>query len=75
MRYFIWKVCRNIIPVCSIDVEHVRHIFVDCQFARRCWELTGSEFDLSDVEIMATWVLNKLEGMHTENLVHLVTVM
>lgn len=56
-------------------MEHVRHIFVESQFARRCWELTGPEFDLSEVEIMATWVLNKFEEMHSENLVHLVTVL
>ncbi|XP_074363628.1 uncharacterized protein LOC141704240 [Apium graveolens] len=53
MKYFLWRLCKNNIPVknslikegvptliicplCNVDIEHARHIFLECEYARGC---------------------------------------
>lgn len=54
MRVFLWRFCRNVLPVrnllryrgvqapvaCSMcvgDIEHMNHLFLDCNYAKECW--------------------------------------
>ena len=41
--------------MCGGDVEHARHVFMECPFARGCWE----EIDIIDfagsMEIVGEW--------------------
>lgn len=92
MKYFLWRVCKNnipvrnlikgkgvqtsiICPICNEDVEHMRHVFVECQFARRCWDGMGGGFDLSEVEVLSTWVLDKLGSEAEDRLVSLAKIL
>lgn len=74
MKVFMWRLCKNnipvrnllkgrgvstpiICPVCNVDVEHTRHLFLECPFARSCWIYTGGEYDTTEVEYLSDWVL------------------
>lgn len=37
-------------PMCDNDVEHLLHVFFDCQFASQCWAYAGLSYDMSLVE-------------------------
>lgn len=47
--------------ICSVDIEHLLHLFFDCTFARSCWQFAGLIYDMQEVESAPQWVLNKLE--------------
>ncbi|XP_074328182.1 uncharacterized protein LOC141666094 [Apium graveolens] len=75
IRVFIWRLCRNTIPVryrlsgkgvpvtiscsvCIVDVEHLRHLFFECSFARECWQLLDLDFDMYDMEYVSNWLVS-----------------
>lgn len=60
-----------ICPMCNVDVEHFLHVFLECPFARGCWDYTGGEYDISDVEHLSTWVLEKLSSETNSDLVRI----
>lgn len=39
-----------ICPMCSSDVEHLLHIFLDCDFVKACWEDMGLNYNTIAVE-------------------------
>ena len=47
-------------PMCNVDVEHFRHLFLECPYARGCWSYIGEEYDITNVEHLSTWVLERL---------------
>lgn len=49
-----------ICPMCERDVEHLLHIFLDCNFGKDCWRTLGLEFNTDDVESCVDWVLRYL---------------
>ena len=55
--------------MCEQDIEHMRHVFVKCQYAKACRESLGVGFDLTEVEILASWALHKLESESEERVV------
>ncbi|KAL8094028.1 hypothetical protein AgCh_035786 [Apium graveolens] len=82
MKYFLWRLCKNNIPVknslikrgvptsiicplCNVDIEHARHVFLECEYARGCWDYSGCDLDISEVEDLSVWLLEKL-GMEAE---------
>lgn len=86
VRVFLWRICRNnipvrnilrikgiqtsiICPVCTNDVEHVLHVFLDCYFAKECWRILGLDFDTSQVETCSEWLLQRLVEKDNEHLV------
>ncbi|KAL8135927.1 hypothetical protein AgCh_010516 [Apium graveolens] len=92
MRYFLWRVYRNNIPVrnllrsrgvqttilypmCNVDIEHVRHLFLECQYVKTCWGCLESTFDVSGVEVLSTWVLERMGSESEERLMKLVKAM
>lgn len=84
MKIFLWRLCRNTIPVrrrlsnkgvqvpwlcpmCNNDVEHLAHVFFDCNFASACWSEVHLNYDMSMVEDIPKWVIEKLStGSSTE---------
>lgn len=46
--------------MCSIDVEHLLHIFFDCSFAKECWQSAGLHYAMQDVESAFDWLLDKM---------------
>lgn len=47
-------------PMCITDIEHPLHIFLDCIFAKACWQYLGLDFSTADVESCPEWVLRNL---------------
>lgn len=39
-----------ICPMCGVDIEHLLHLFLDCNFAKDCWSVMGVQFDVLQVE-------------------------
>lgn len=77
VKIFLWRFCRNNIPVrnllrgkgvqipilcpmCESDIEHLLHVFFDCDFAKQCWNVVGLQYDMSCVENASDWLLQKL---------------
>lgn len=77
-RIFLWRFCKNNIPVrnllrgkginspitcpmCNRDVEHILHLFFDCEFAKECWSKTDLTFDMRTVECGAEWLIKQVE--------------
>lgn len=82
VKYFLWHVCKNNIPVkillrsrgvptsiicpmCDEDIEYVRHIFVECQYAKGCWDCINRDINIAEVEDLSVWLLSK-PGTETE---------
>ena len=59
-------------PMYDLDNEHMRHIFVECWFAKSCSECIGAGFDLSEAEVLSLWVMDKLECETEDRMVCLV---
>ena len=89
MKFFWWRVCRSnlpvrymlrgkgvntsiICPMCNADVEHFRHVFLECPW---CWSYTGGEYDISNVEHLFTWVLERLSSETSLNLVRIASTL
>lgn len=54
-------------PMCDNDVEHLLHVFFDCQFAAQCWSYAGLSYDMSLVESASEWLMQKIdEGVPNE---------
>lgn len=49
-----------ICPMCEKDVEHLLHLFFDCDFAKQCWSVVNLNFDMRNVENALDWLLQKL---------------
>lgn len=57
-----------ICPMCSLDIEHLLHVFFDCQFAHQCWNNVGLVFDMSRVEEAPVWLLSMLSTVNDEEI-------
>ena len=62
-------------PMCSIDVEHLLHVFFDCPFAKSCWQAVGFSLDMSQVYSAPEWLLSKLDTSNQAESVKLTTVL
>lgn len=60
-------------PMCINDVEHLLHIFLDCNYAKACWQYLGLEFNTTSIESCSEWLLQKLAKDDEEKLVLLAT--
>lgn len=49
-----------ICPMCSNDVEHLMHIFFDCDFAKELWKILELELNTEAVESCPEWILQNL---------------
>ena len=62
-------------PMCVGEVEHLRHLFFKCSFAKECLHLMGLEYDMSEVEYVSTWMLNILASGSPDELTKLSTTL
>lgn len=62
-------------PMCNRDVEHVLHLFFDCEFARRCWQYVNLIFDMQEVEFATDWLLDKLRTKFMDNLITITKIL
>lgn len=62
-------------PMCSVDVEHLLHLFFDCRFAKKCWDHIGIRFDMSCVEDASSWLLQQLSSAKENDLLRICTVL
>lgn len=62
-------------PVCGVDVEHLRHIFLECSFAVGCWNELGLGFDNSQIFSCSKWLLQKLAVEPLDRLAQIATVL
>lgn len=53
---------------CRVDVEHLLHVFFDCQFASQCWHHSGLVYDMSQVENASLWLLDMLSNAKPEDI-------
>lgn len=85
IKTFLWRFCRNTIPisnlfpilcsVCEVDVEHLLHVFFDCDFASQCWQSVGYTPDMLLVESAPVWLLEKLCVESETNMIKIATVL
>ena len=61
--------------MCVGDIEHMLHIFFDCEFAKQCWQVAEMEFNMGDVESAPEWLLERLSSEPHEKLVKIATVL
>ncbi|KAL8114918.1 hypothetical protein AgCh_021666 [Apium graveolens] len=47
--------------MCVGDVEHMNHLFIDCNYAKDCWHEVGLNFDMIEEEYANVWLLNMME--------------
>lgn len=60
--------------MCSRDIEHLLHLFCDCEFTRACWQHMGLIYDTRQVESAPEWLLETLSSDSNENLIKVATV-
>ncbi|KAL8148945.1 hypothetical protein AgCh_006084 [Apium graveolens] len=53
-------------PICLSDIEHMTHLFFECEFARGCWEHANLVYDWSEVEYAHDWLLSKVSSAPME---------
>ena len=56
-------------------IEHMLHLFFDCKFAVDCWSCVNLSFDMSEVDFAPSWLLDKLGGASTDELVTICMVL
>lgn len=61
--------------MCVGDIEHLAHLFFDCNFAQECWKIVGLQYDMGEVEYVADWLLNKMSNDTPENLGRIAAVL
>lgn len=60
--------------MCETGVEHLLHIFLDCNFTKECWRVMGLSLDVSTVEAAPVWILDRLATETNEVKVQIATV-
>ncbi|XP_074337480.1 uncharacterized protein LOC141674673 [Apium graveolens] len=46
--------------MCTGEIEHLRHLFFECPFAKSCWHQVGINVDDWEIESSHDWLLQKL---------------
>lgn len=62
-------------PMCDNDIEHCLHIFLDCCFAKACWNEMGLAIDAMRVENMSAWVLEWLSNESGDLVCQMITTL
>lgn len=50
------------------------HVFINCKFAKDCWQVIGLGYDTSTIESFQEWLLQRLILKSTEKEVQLTKV-
>lgn len=62
-------------PMCNNDVEHLRHLIIECPYAQSCWLNTEKEIDTMEIEELPGWLLSKLCSTQIDKLTTLVATL
>ncbi|XP_074374230.1 uncharacterized protein LOC141714621 [Apium graveolens] len=62
-------------PMCSMDAEHLLHVFFNYQFASQCWGHMGVSYDMQNVTSASEWLINKLGTCMNAELIKIVEVL
>lgn len=62
-------------PMFGVDIEHLLLLFLDCTFAKQCWQYTGLHFEVTRVESAFIWLLERLTEADKEVSVKLDSVL
>lgn len=62
-------------PMCLNDIEHMTHLFFDCDFVGDCWHHVGLKYDWSNVEHAHEWLLEKISTAPTNEVIKICIVM
>lgn len=60
---------------CLKDMEHLLHVFFDCEFASQCWSFVGLVYDMRSVEDASEWLLSKMSNASVAEIIKLCTVL
>lgn len=61
--------------MCEGDIEHMLHVFFDCDFAKQCWSNARMDLNMSEVESAQEWLLEQLSHEPNEKLIIIDTVL
>lgn len=61
--------------MCVGDVEHMNHLFINCKYAKECWQEVGLSFEWREEEYAHDWLLNMLTSALVDTLIKVVTVL
>ncbi|CAN1279947.1 Putative ribonuclease H protein At1g65750, partial [Linum perenne] len=65
--------------ICSRELEHSWHLFLNCPFARRCWENAGLshlvDACMQDSDSMKAWLFKLVVGANSEKIAQVVAIM
>lgn len=61
-------------PMCVGDIEHMNHLFIDCNYAKECWHEVGLDFDTREEEYAHVWLINVLASASNDVLIKISTV-
>lgn len=92
VKVFIWRFCRNIVPVrkrlsarglrvpitcpmCLSDIEHMTHLFFDCDFAADCWRHVRLWYEWSAIENACDWLLAQISSTPIEEVTKICIVL
>lgn len=91
IKVFLWRFCRNSIPVrillrergvqtsiiCSMcnDIEHMFHLFFDCPFVVECWKYMGLQYEWANEETASDWRLKFISIADHGVLVRVATIL
>ena len=52
--------------LCGSDVEHSWHLFLDCHYAKNCWDLADVVIDIVSTENFHKWLFKVFDTAHKE---------
>lgn len=61
--------------MCLTDIEHMAHLFFDCEFAQGCWNHVGVSYDWSTVEYAHEWLLSKVDSAPMEEITRICVIL
>ncbi|XP_074328486.1 uncharacterized protein LOC141666398 [Apium graveolens] len=61
--------------MCNVDVEHLMHTFLDCSYARSCWQVVDMHFNWSQIFSANEWLLDILEVSLVDEVVKICTAL
>lgn len=61
--------------MCNRDIEHLAHVFFDCEVAMQCWSKMGLSYDMITVENVPDWLLQRLTNAPSEEVIKVCIVL
>lgn len=62
-------------PFCDLKEENLRHLCLECNYAKGCWNELGLEFHVSQTHSVSAWLLQVLANESFDKLAQIATVL